>query len=884
MKAWRRYLRFWGSDIDGDVDDELQFHLERRIDDYMRRGLSRADAERAARDRFGDVEGVEQQLKRHDRTRARRDDWRDVVERTWQNIRFALRSFRRTPTFFIAAVAILALGIGATSAVFSIATSVLIRDLPIRDQDRVIALWATGTGAASEVPTTLDRYERFRRTTRTLSAVAGFAHYGSNMSPLQDETTALHARESLVTGSFFDVLGARAVIGRLLRPDDEVMGAVPVMVISEAFWRSAFGADRRVIGRRLRILNREITATVVGVAPAGLEYPSGTDYWIPIAPTKYSAVDLVARLLPIATARSAREEFLAFIENDTRAHPNDAGARSLLAIGAEVRPLPELIIGPVRQPIIILSVAVGGLLLIACVNVGNLLLVRATSRAHELAIRRALGASSLQILTQLLTEVSLLAIAGTVLGCAVAFTLLRMLVAAAPAGLPRLDEIALSPIAVGVATILTALSLCIAGVIPAFVFGQGIASTLRVDGRAGVETSGRRTLRSVMVASQIALALVLLAFAGLLTRSLLRLEGINLGYVPAHLSIVQVSVPFRKYGTRQRLDDAFDELQRQFHAVPGVSAVTPVLALPFLGSNVFAARIEARGHSEFNGAAAPYVSWDAVGPEFSRAMDAPIIRGRGISDQDRDGAPRVAVITQDLANRYWPGEDAIGKQIRFAGISGEDTTWRTVVGIIRPLNYRTLRESTPTVLFSYRQEFQQGLFAVRSSRDLPTILPALRRAAHASDPDILLWRAQTMDQILAGPLGRPRLEAFLLTAFAAVALLLAAVGLYGVTTYVIRQQTRDIGIRIALGATTGRVLRMVLGNALKVALIGVVAGAGLSFFSTRFVSAQLFEISSADPIALAGAAALLMIVIFIASYIPARRAARVDPIRALRAE
>jgi putative ABC transport system permease protein len=299
---------------------------------------------------------------------------------------------------------------------------------------------------------------------------------------------------------------------------------------------------------------------------------------------------------------------------------------------------------------------------------------------------------------------------------------------------------------------------------------------------------------------------------------------------------------------------------------------------------VFATRIEVRGHPELNGPDAPYVSWDAVGPEFSRAMDVPIIRGRGISDQDREGAPLVAVITQDLATRYWPSEDPLGKQFRFAGVSGEDTTWRTVVGLIRPINYRTLRESTPTVLFSYRQEFQQGLFAVRSSRDLTAILPALRRAAQASDPDIVLWRAQTMDQILAGPLGRPRLETFLLAVFAGTALLLAAVGLYGVTAYLVRQQTRAIGVRIALGATTGHVLRLVFGGSLRIGLSGVVVGVTLSLFATRFVSAQLFEVSPGDPVALVGAAALLMLVIMVATYIPARRAARVDPVEALRAE
>jgi putative ABC transport system permease protein len=806
------------------------------------------------------------------------------LTRLHEHTRYAFRRLRRAPLFSAVAIALLGLGIATTSAVFSVAIAVLIRDLPIRDQNRVVALWATGSGAASEVPTTLERYGRFRHVTKELASVAGFAHYGSNMSPLRDERgNPQYARESLVTGNFFDVLGTTPVIGRLLRPDDDVVGAALVMVISEPLWRRTFGGDPGVIGRHLEILNRQMTATIVGVAPSGLEYPSGTEYWIPIVPTKYPAVDIVARLAPTATAERARAELATFIENDTRAFPNDLSARSLRATGAAVHRLPELIIGPVRQPLIIVSVAVAALLLIACVNVGNLLLVRATIREHELAIRRALGARSVDILLQLAAEAAVLAIAGALVGAALAFALLRVLVAIAPAGLPRVDQIALSPSAVGVATVAAVVAVFVAGVLPPFFFGTSSTGMLRVDGRAGKETSRRRTLRSAMVATQIALALVLLTVSALLLRSLSRLEGINLGYAPAHLSIVQITAPYRKYANQTQFNDAFDEVQRQFRAVPGVTAVSPVLAWPFMGPSVFATRLEIRSRPELNGPEAPYVSWDAVGADFSRAMSSPIIRGRGISESDREGAPRVAVVTQDLANRYWPGEDPLGKQLRFAAVSG-DTAWRTVVGVIAPLNYRSLREATPTVLFAYRQEFQQGIFVVRSTRDLDVVLPALRRAASASDRDIVLWRAQTMDQVIAGPLSRPRFEAFLVAVFGGLALLLAAAGLYGVTAYLVRQHTREYAIRVALGATTGHVLRLALGGALQVALIGALVGVGVSLLMTRLVAGQLFAVSASDPVSVIGAGLLLVFVTVLAAYVPARRAAAVDSARALRSE
>jgi len=794
------------------------------------------------------------------------------------HLRFAVRSLRRAPAFVAAALTILALGIGAATAVFSVADAVLVRQLPIHDQDHVIVLSATAPGVSAEIPTLLDRYERFGRSTATLSDVAGYAHYGAGMVPLKNGTSLLQAREALVTGNFFAVLGARPVVGRLLRPDDDVVGGSTVIVISEPYWRSTFGANPAVVGRHLRILNRNMIATVIGVAPAGLDYPKGADYWLPIVPSKYPAVDLIGRLRAGATPETARAEFAAFVANDTRAFQQ--GSNSLRASGADVHLLADMIVGPAREALIVLVIAVAGLLLVACVNVSNLLLVRATARSRELAVRRALGASSRQIAAQLGVEMGILAIVGSAIGCVVALLLLRLLVASAPPDLPRLDEITLSPGALGIAVAATIIALVVAGVVPAMSSGNRLGTVLRADSRSGADSRRRRTLRSAMVAAQLALALVLLAAAGLLGRSLFRLEGRNPGYVPGHLSIVQIWPNYYKYRSQEEFDQALDDVQRRLRAVPGVSAVSPVLGWPFQGTNDFAVRMQVRDRPDLVGANAPYVSIDAVGPDFPAAMDSPIVRGRGISGEDRAGQPRVAVVTQDLANLYWPGQDPLGKQLRYFS----DTTWSTVVGVMRRFNYRTLEQSTPTVLFSYRQRFEQGYFVVRSSRDLAAILPDLRRAASGGDPDIILWRAESMEQARAIPLSRPRLEAFLVAMFAVVALLLAAVGLYAIMAFIVRQQTRELGVRIALGSTPRRIVGLALGNALRVAMIGAVVGLALALIAARMLSAELFDVSPTDPLVLVGASGVLMIVVVVAAYLPARRAARIDPVEALRAD
>jgi predicted permease len=792
------------------------------------------------------------------------------------------RALLRTPWFTTATIALLALGIGTTSAMFSVASSVLVRELPVMDQDRIVGLWATAPGSTSEVSTSFGRVERFRRVSRTLVGIAGFAHFGSNAVPIVYGDAALSAQEALVSGNFFTVLGARPVLGRFLRSDDDVRGAAPVVVISEGFWRGTFNADSSVIGRQLRLRNRELSATIVGIAPAGLDYPRGADYWFPIVPSQYPAVDMIGRLAAGATPATARAEFAAFIATDTRDHPEDAVARSLSASGAIVEPFLDLIVGPARQALILLSAAGAGLLVIACVNVGSLMLVRAAARAREIAVRRALGATSYEIFKQLSSEAAMLIGGGAVLGIAVAMGLVRLLVAAAPPGLPRLAQITLSPSATLAAVAAAGLSLFAVAVMPAFLIGHHVSSALRGDARAGIESVGRRRVRRAMVASQLALALVLTFAAALVVRSLQRLEDIDLGFAPRHLSILRLSATYTKYRTPIEFNDAFDDVRRRMLAVPGVTAATPILGVPFLGANVFSARFEAQDRPDLRGADAPYASFDAVGADFSTTFGAPILRGRGVSEDDREESAPVAVITADFAKRFWPNENPIGKRIRMASLN--DTTWQTVVGVVGPLRYRTMRAPTPTVLFPYRQEFQQGIYAIRTSTDLAAVLPMLRRAISAGDPDIALWRAQTMDEALAEPLSRPRMETVLFTTFGALALLLACVGLYGVTAHLVRQRTREFGIRIALGATSRAVLRESLGEAMITVGIGLAAGLVVSLIGSRFVGSLLFDVSVSDPSALSFAGCVFALTAIAAAYLPARRATKVDPVIALRTD
>lgn len=806
-----------------------------------------------------------------------RADLPSQMNRTWQDIRLALRGLRRAPTFTATAVLILGLGIGMAVAMVTVFQAVLLRQLPVREQDNVVVMW-TYRDPAVEFGTLRRDVDEVRRVTRTMRDVAAVAHWGTTPGPLVDGDRSLVLNRTVVSGNFFDVLGARPMLGRLLRPDDELAGAKPVVVLSYKSWQREFGADPGIVGRYLVEPYSQWRYEIIGIAPAGLDYPVGAGYYLSWSNAGRMGVTAIARLLPDATAEMARAEFLSIVQQQ--------GPERQL-IGAHVFPLEEEVLGDVRPLLLVMTAAVALLLLIACVNVGNLLLLRTASRVRELAVRRALGATYGDLVRQLFVETGCLAVAGGTLGLLSAQALLRTLVAFAPASMPRADVIALAGVPIAVAIAVTFAAVLVFGVLPALIAARGnVASPLRLDVRSGGETRGRSRVRQTLVASQVALAVVLLAGAGLLTRSLAQLQRIDLGFTTERLSVLAFSWPAtatRYDSIPKKLFPVGEQLMPRLRAIPGVLSVTPVVAPPFVGANVLLGRMDIQGQSAAEIANNPLVPMELGGTEYFRTLGIPLRRGRGFLDSDDERGAQVAIVSEAIARRWWPNEDPIGKRIKFWG--GPDTlTWRTVIGVAGDIHYRELRNANPSVYLPWRQAYWQATVAVRTSGDLASILPAVRRELAAVDPQLNLWYTRTMDQLLDAPLAQPRMSATLLSAFGLVALLLAAIGLYGVMASMVREQTRELGIRMALGATPERVRGSVLRGALLVTGAGAAVGLAAALMTSRLLTKLLFQVSPTDPVTLAGVSALLLVVALAAAYLPARRATRIDPVQALRAD
>jgi predicted permease len=747
--------------------------------------------------------------------------------------------------------------------------------MPVTDQDNlVVAQGIVREGVKIGIAST--DFGRVLEETQTLQEVAGVVRTGATLAPFQVGDRTMLLRQVPVTGEFFTVLDPRPALGRLLRPEDDVVGAMPVVVISYDAWTAEFGGDPSIIGRTITDPYSRRTYTIVGVGPAGLDYPVGVDAWVPIAPFGWRLLEVVARTRPGVTIAAVRADLLTILRRIDEERPTPVGIA-----GADVEPLIDATVGHVRPTLSLVVAAVLLLFLITCVNVSGLVLLRSQERAGEFATRRALGASRGQILSQLVSEATILAIAAGIAGLLIAITLLRLFPALSPVDLPRVDAMRQGVPSLAAAGIAALLCLLLCSLLPLRqASGIRLSQSVRSDERSGFGP-GRQRLRRLIVGAQAAISVFLLFGAGLLIRSFQRLQHVELGYEAEDLSVLQVSMPFRMYDTPERIADLFDAFAPSVRAVPGVVSVTPILLSPFQGNATWTFRFETddRVSSQVDGDA--LIPIEIGGPDYFDTFQVPILRGRGFLAADREGAPRVAIVSRAAADLLWPNENPIGKRLKSAFDTAAD--WLTVVGVAGDIRFRSLRESTPTIFLPWRQSFWQGLFAVRTEPRQVGVFAAIRRAVVSNAPQVDVWRVDPMSTVLGRQLAAPKLYSALLSAFGLIALVLAALGLYGMLAAFVNERRREIGIRMALGSTPHRQHQEIIARAVVVTGAGMIVGVSGALAASRAMAAALFGIHPADPVTIVAACSILLLVTFATALIPARRATHVDPAEALRA-
>lgn len=802
---------------------------------------------------------------------------------TLTHIRFGFRSLRRTPGVAFVAVLILALGIGLSTAVFTVANAVLLRRLPVHDQDRLIVLWGLTPDRAFNYPLGLSDGREFAREARALERAALFLYNGAGPLPIRDGDQVSQLRRALVSGDFFDVLGVQPALGRALRREDDVRGAAPVVVLSHAAWQGRFDADPEVLGRQIVTYGDGTANTIVGVMPQGLDFPQGTDFWAPVVPSMSpEALSLmgfyvIGRLAPGATPTNSADELTAFFRREEAS----SWQRELRGVA---NMWPRLVVGEVRSALIAFAAAAGLLLLITCINVANLLLVRGFARVREVAVRASLGASRSRIVLQLLTESALLAVAGGALGVAVAAGAVQSFVALAPAGLPRLDEIHLNATALIGAIAITVIALMLFALAPAILTSRiQLQRALRSDTRQSA-SRGSRLATEASVAGQLALALVVLAAAGLIARSLLKLERAELSLEPSHLLIGELALRHELYADPDEQRALLERLVPQVEAIPGVLAVSPVVAVPFSGMGGWDGKPTAEGQSPEEAAANPMLNMEVVSPGYFVTLGVPVLQGRSFTEQDREDAPPAVVVSESAAQHYWPGDNPIGKRLTM----GPDLERRfTVIGIVPDTRYRDLRDARPSIYFPLGQSFfpfAPTRLAIRTANRPNELVPTIRRVISEAEPGVDLASAAPFEAFLDRPLAQPRLNALLLGVFAGTAVVLAAVGLFSVMATMVGQRTRELGIRLALGAAPRDLRRMMMRRGLMIGSVGLLLGLVGALLGNNLLAALLYEVSPTDGLTLVLAGALLLTVAGLASAIPARSSTRVDPLVALRAD
>ncbi|HTG94592.1 MAG TPA: ABC transporter permease [Pyrinomonadaceae bacterium] len=794
----------------------------------------------------------------------------------WQDIRYGARMLVRQLGFTVIAVITLALGIGANTAIFSVVHGVLLRPLPFRDSERLVLVWNKGAEAAGgdRTPLAVADLLDWREQNHTFESVAAFQPGLFNYRGEVPE----QVRGLGVTSNFLTVLGVGVRLGRAFESSDEQVGAPRVVLISDRFWSTRFNSDPQVVGRTINLSG--VSTTIVGVMPGSFSFPSReTDLWRAMQlepPTRRGPYFLsgLGRLKADVTIDQARADTRGI---EPRFHNGENFNFNVQAIN-------DFLVGDVSAALIALLIAVTLVLLIAAVNVANLSLVHAASRFKEISIRVALGASRARIVKRLLTESLLLAIAGGALGTLLALWGVSLLLKFAPANLPRMEEIRIDPWVLGWTAFITILTGIVFGLAPALQGSRLNLNEALRDGARTTDGAGGRRSRNALIVIELALAVMLLSGAGLLLKSLWRLQNVDLGINPDRVLTMQVALRGQRYEDPAQVKDFSERLIQQTKSIPGVRLVALTNSLP-PDETEFSSDFNIEGRSAPTNAEPQIAYFTRVSPDYFQALGIPVRSGRAFSGADSDAAPRVTLINDTLRRRFFPNEDPVGRRINF-GREGEPD-WHQIVGVVGDVKYNGLAEDIqPAIYQPVAQQASWGISLILKTdiADPLSLTPAIRGELRKIDPDLPLTQVSTMDQRISVAMAQPRFRTSLIALFAAVALLLACVGIYGVVSYSVSQRTHEIGIRMALGAQQGDMLRMVIKQTLVFAAAGVTLGLSASLALTGFMSTLLFGVAPNDPPTFVLTAAVLALTALLAAYLPARRAAKVDPLVALRYE
>jgi putative ABC transport system permease protein len=875
--------------VEHDLDEELRSYVELLAAENMNtKGMSFSDAHRAALIEVGGIERV-------------KDDVRDerpgmMLENGIRDLRHGVRLLGRSPGFAAIAILTIALGIGATSAIFSVINAVALKPLPYPGADRLVYI-------TSQFPTlhfdkfwiSPPEYFELRERSKSYTDIAAYRTSAVNVS---DGTHPERVNAVFITANMFDVLGVRPRLGQTFTAAQDLPNSDPVVILGDALWRRTYGGDLGVVGKQIDVQGSK--RTVVGVAPPGFDlHDARSQIWLPMGLDPVNRQNrgshylfLVGRLKPDVSFERAQTELAANVKqwgklNPGTHTPNDSTHRIQMA------PLRDEVIGNVRSALWILQGAVLLVLLIACANVANLLLVRAESRHKEFAVRSALGAASGRLLRQFIAEGLVLTVAGAGLGLLLAQWGLKALLAANPSSIPRSAEIGIDPMVLGLTTLVAVFTAMIFGLAPLFHLSEGaVAAVIKEGGTRSTPSAARHRVRRGLVAAEIALAVMLVVGAGLLVRSFNNLTTVDAGFDARKLITFGVVLPQATYTAPERRAQVVADLQRKLAAIPGVENAAAMTGLP-------PTRDVNANDTEFDGLTAgpgkPALNVDyyqAATVGYFETMKIPLMKGRGFTSSDVAGSG-VAVVNEALVKVFYPKDDPIGKRVRSCCSSPtSQVPWLTIVGVAKDVKQGGLDQKVGTELYF---NVEQGPrinqyapnaynFVVRTSQPLGAIAPSIQGAVRSIDPGLPVIQLRTMENVFADSVTRQRFLSQLLAIFAAVALLLAAIGTYGVVSYLVTERQREIGIRVALGASSGRIVRLVLRQGLTLATIGIVIGVGGALVLSRLTRTLLFGVSPNDPSTYVAVAAVIAAVALLACLLPAQRAMRVDPLEAIRGE